>query len=167
MKGMVLRTARSLATLPSAAGWRECGLVGVVAILLIGIVAVASGLLHYRLRLDPLLLTILIVPALTEELVFRGPLPGKNETVHPIYWLTGGVLVFVLWHILEALTFLPGATLFFTPGFLISAAILGTACAVMRYRTGSLWPAVALHGVVVLLWQVLFGGPSAAELMQG
>lgn len=73
----------------------------------------------------------------------------------------------MLWHIVEALTFLPGARLFLTPGFLLSAAVLGAACAVLRYRTGSLWPAVALHGVVVLLWQMLFGGPGAAELIQG
>lgn len=91
---------------------------------------------------------------------------GRGETRQPLPWLVGGVAVFVLWHVVEALTFLPGASLFFTPAFLLCAGVLGAACAVMRHRTGSLWPTVALHGVVVLLWQALFGGPSAAELMQ-
>lgn len=164
---MLLRAVRSLGTPPSTAAWRDSALIGLAALLLIAGLAAASGLLRYEPRFDPLLLTVFFIPALTEELIFRGPLPGRGESARPIVWYAAGVLVFVLWHIVEALTFLPRATLFFTPGFLLIAAVLGTACAALRYRTGSLWPAVVLHGVVVLLWQAQFGGPSAAELMQG
>ncbi len=166
MRAALLRTVRSLGTLPGAVGWWESALVSLVAVTLIGLIAVTSGMLAFRLRLDPLLVSVFLVPAFTEELIFRGPMPGPGETRLPLLWLAGGVVAFMLWHIVEALTFLPGASLFLTPAFLLCAGVLGAACAVIRYRTGSLWPAVALHGVVVLLWQALFGGPSAAELMQ-
>ena len=166
MRAVLLRTVRSLGTLPSAAGWRESVLISLVAIFSIGLIAIVSGMLDYRPRLDPLVLSVFLVPAFSEELIFRGPLPGRGETSHPLPWLAGGVVIFVLWHVAEALTFPPGASLFITPSFLLCAGVLGGACAVMRYRTGSLWPAVVLHGVVVLLWQALFGGPSAAELLQ-
>ena len=43
---------------------------------------------------------------------------------------------------------------------------MGGVCILMRYRTGSIWPAVLFHGLTVFLWQVLFGGPSVAELIQ-
>lgn len=165
MKAMVVRAVRALGTWPSAAGWRESLVISFAALLLLGLIAAAAGLLHYRPRFDPVQVTVFVIPAFNEELIFRGPLPGKDETSHPVAWLLGGVLVFVAWHIVEARTFLPGATLFFTPGFLLCAAVLGGACAVMRYRTGSLWPATALHGVVVLLWQALFGGPAAVDLI--
>ena len=51
--------------------------------------------------------------------------------------------------------------MFLRPDFLASTAILGLACALMRWRTGSLWPAVALHGGFVVVWQTWLGGVSA------
>jgi predicted Abi (CAAX) family protease len=53
---------------------------------------------------------------------------------------------------------------FLEPRFLLCAGFLGLACALMRYRTGSLWPAVAFHAVAVWAWQGFLGGPSMAEL---
>jgi predicted Abi (CAAX) family protease len=41
----------------------------------------------------------------------------------------------------------------------------GTGCALMRYRTGSIWPAVILHGLLVWAWQVFFGGPDIERLL--
>ena len=108
----------------------------------------------------------MVVPAFTEELVFRGFLiPTRGERVHPARWLAVGLVLFVVWHIVEATTFLPGAHLFLTVPFLFCALILGAACAGMRYQTGSLWPAVFFHGVTVFLWQVAFAGPDVAQLL--
>ena len=109
---------------------------------------------------------ILVIPAFTEELLFRGVLPARGETQRPILWLALGVLVFTLWHVIEALTFLPGAHLFLQPPFLGCAAFLGLACALMRYRTGSLWPGVFLHALIVWLWQGFLAGPGVAQLLR-
>jgi predicted Abi (CAAX) family protease len=40
------------------------------------------------------------------------------------------------------------------------AALLGFACAILRWRASSIWTAVALHWVVVVAWQGWFGGLS-------
>jgi len=156
-------------TLPDLTGWAWCGMVAAVALGLIAAVAFPLGIAHWRPALPgwPLRLAkVMIVPAFTEELVFRGLLiPGHGESRRPGLWIACGLLLFVAWHVVEALTFLPGAHLFLTAPFLECALILGAACALMRYRTGSLWPAVVFHGLTVFLWQAAFGGPDVAQLL--
>jgi predicted Abi (CAAX) family protease len=39
--------------------------------------------------------------------------------------------------------------------------VLGLGCAVMKLKTGSVWPAVILHWVLVVVWQTWLGGVSA------
>jgi predicted Abi (CAAX) family protease len=61
--------------------------------------------------------------------------------------------------------FLPrAAPIFLRPDFLACAAILGAGCALIRWRTASIWPAVALHWLVVVIWQTWLGGPEVAAL---
>ena len=167
---MIDRLKRSLLTWPDANGWALCFLIGGMGLLLIGAIAGSGGLLNWQPRFAgwPMrLISAMCVPAFTEELIFRGLLiPGKGEVRRPIPWIALAVLAFVGWHVFEALVFLPGATLFLRPLFLLCAGILGTACAVMRYRTGSIWPAVILHGLLVWTWQVFFGGPDIAQLLR-
>lgn len=158
------RLIRSLTNWPTGRGWLECLLTSLGGAAIIAVLATSTGLLRYHPDLSRLSPVVFLIPAFTEELIFRGPLPTQGETTRPFLWLSLGVVIFTLWHVVEATTFLPGATLFLTPGFLICAAVLGAACAWMRYRTGSLWPGVVFHGVVVLAWQVLFSGPAIAEL---
>ncbi|HTM81283.1 type II CAAX prenyl endopeptidase Rce1 family protein [Asticcacaulis sp.] len=167
---MIRRLKRSLLTWPDAHGGVQCFLIGALSLLLIGIVAGLGGLLTWQPRLDGWLLRLisaLCVPAFTEELIFRGLLiPDRGEVHHPIIWMTFAILLFVVWHVFEALVLLSGARLFLRPIFLLCAAILGTGCALMRYRTGSIWPAVILHGLLVWAWQVFFGGPDIAQLLR-
>ena len=136
---------------------------------LIAAVAFPAGIAHWRPVLAdwPVRLAkVMVVPAFTEELVFRGLLiPARGESARPGLWMAAGLLLFVTWHVVEALTILPGAHLFLTASFLGCALILGAGCVLMRYRTGSLWPAVAFHGSTVFLWQVLFGGPDVSQLL--
>lgn len=169
---MVNRLISSLKTWPNAAGWRLCAAVSALALAGIAVVAGLSGLVRWQpdfagwpVRLS----TILLVPALSEELVFRGLLtPTHGESRDDRLWLVAGSLAFIVWHVVEALTFLPGAPdLFLKPEFLACAGILGAACAVMRYSTGSLWPAVGLHCATVFVWQTWLGGPGFARLMAG
>lgn len=155
---VLTRPLRALATLPTAAGWAHAALIGLVAALAIALVAAASGFLAFAPRLTPAILTAFLVPAFAEELVFRGFVTTRRA-------LIVSTVLFTLWHVVEALTFLPGATLFLTPGFLAAAAILGLAAGLMRLATGSLWPPILFHGTVVALWQGLFGAPDLAHLL--
>ena len=50
------------------------------------------------------------------------------------------------------------AKVFLRPDFLLCCAVLGLGCAIMRRQTGSLWPAVILHGGFVVVWQTWLGG---------
>lgn len=106
------------------------------------------------------LLLAVFVPALGEELVFRGLLiPGREENGKAWRAILLSTALFVGWHVLEALTFMQGAAhIFLRPDFLATTAVLGLACGVMRHRTGSLWPAVLLHWLEVAGWQIWFGG---------
>lgn len=164
MPTLLLTPFRSLVTVPTGAGWRESAWVAAAALVVIGAIAGLSGLLEVQPVWHWTSLLAFLVPGLTEELVFRGFLPSRGDGTRPLPWIAASVVAFTLWHVVEALTFLPGAEQFLTPGFLLAAAALGLACAIMRYRTGSLWPAVVFHGAVVLGWTSLFGGPTFAEL---
>ncbi len=164
------RVWRSLVTWPDVTGWGWSGLMAVVSLGLIAMVAFPAGVAHWQPAFGgwPMRLAkVMVVPAFTEELAFRGLLiPGRGESRRPWLWFAAGLVLFVAWHVVEALTFLPGAHLFLTVPFLGCALILGAACAAMRYRTGSLWPAVIFHGLTVFLWQVVFGGPDVAQLIK-
>lgn len=113
-----------------------------------------------------LALRALFVPALGEELLFRaGMVPGPEEGVKPLVPITVSTFAFALWHIAET-TFLPNsASTFLRADFLALAALLGLACALLRWRSGSIWTAVALHWMVVVAWQGWFGGPSFGASM--
>ena len=165
---MLKRLASALTTWPRPRAWAECLAIAAVSLALMAAFACLGGFWHWQPRLDgwPLrLLSVMFVPALTEELVFRGILPGRGESRHAALWYAGGIAAFVLWHVVEAKTFLPGAHLFLTPAFLAAAGALGMACAAMRYRTGSLWPGVIVHGLAVFAWQVFLGGPDVKTLL--
>jgi predicted Abi (CAAX) family protease len=70
------------------------------------------------------------------------------------------VAVFVAWHPFQAVTFgPPWSALFLDPWFLLATAVLGTALVRIYRATGSIWPGVAVHWLVVASWKLLFGGP--------
>ena len=159
---MLRRLRRSLTTLPDARGWRLCALVAAITGGLMAVLGFSTGL--YALTptapgLPLRLLTVLFVPALGEEIPFRGLLvPGRDEAPRPWAAIAISTALYVAWHPLEALTFLPQGAMFLRPDFLACTAILGLGCALMRWRTGSLWPAVILHGGFVVVWQTWLGG---------
>jgi len=156
------RLRRALTTLPDTRGWALCGLVAAVTGGAMAALGFSTGL--YALTptepgLPLRLLTVLFAPALGEEIPFRGLLvPARDEAGRPWTAIVLSTALYVAWHPLEALTFLPQATMFLRPDFLACTAILGLGCALMRWRTGSLWPAVILHGGFVVVWQTWLGG---------
>lgn len=154
---------RSLIIWPDLKGWVQCAAIAGVGTISIGVIAALTGLIRWQVGVENpflLLLIVFFVPALGEELVFRGLLtPERGETRRPALFIGLGVVLFILWHVFEALTFLPQAQVFMTPAFLLCAGVLGLSCALMRYLTGSLWSAVVFHAVVVWGWKAFLSGP--------
>lgn len=163
------RLRRSLATLPHWRDGLELVLAAALLAAVVGPIGFATGLLRWAPRPVDLgaVLGVFFIPALGEELMFRGPwIPDRNEGVgaaRPILWTTIG---FGLWHILET-TWLPrAAPLFQRPDFLAWTALLGLACAILRRRSGSLWPAVILHWAAVVAWETWLGGPAGIDALR-
>ena len=112
------------------------------------------------LRSDPpgflaLAAAAVLVPALGEELVFRGLLQPRRLSGAPALLGAGiSLLAFILWHPIQVWTgWFTGQAVFLDPGFLIIVAGLGLACTLSIHRSGGLWPAVAMHWIVVVVWK--------------
>lgn len=163
------RLVASLRTMPTARGWALAATVGAVALAVELAIGLAGGFLRPApgdWSTLPLTLALaVIVPALGEEAVFRGLLtPGRYDGVGLWRAILPSTAVFVLWHVFEAVTFMPmAAPVFLRADFLATTAVLGVACCWMRWRTGSLWPAVLLHWLEVAGWQIWFGGGEVAK----
>lgn len=105
----------------------------------------------------------ILFPALSEELFFRVLLiPHRLERVTGMTWWMGAVfslILFILYHPFNAVTFFRrGNPTFFNPIFLLLAALLGIACTVTYALTGSIWPGVIIHWLVVVIWLYILGG---------
>ncbi|MEM6614884.1 MAG: CPBP family glutamic-type intramembrane protease, partial [Cyanobacteria bacterium P01_C01_bin.72] len=113
--------------------------------------------------------TSLFAPAILEELFFRVLLlPDPATKISSTsYWLWSGfsLLLFVIYHPLNALTFFPqGKSTFFAPIFLCLAAILGLTCAIAYQQTGSIWLPVLIHWLAVVGWLLFFDGLRRLEM---
>ncbi|MFN6500721.1 MAG: type II CAAX prenyl endopeptidase Rce1 family protein [Nostoc sp. DedQUE01] len=110
-----------------------------------------------------LILRCLFVPALAEELFFRVfllPHPSENPNFGGwILWAIASLLLFIIYHPLNAKTFFKaGYPTFINSVFLALASLLGIICTVAYILTGSLWVIVLIHWVVVVVWLIVFGG---------
>jgi predicted Abi (CAAX) family protease len=95
------------------------------------------------------------IPALGEELVFRGWLRRGMPIAAVV-----SLLAYIAWHPAQTLLHLPfGRPEFVNPDFLILVATIGAACTLSRVRSGSIWPAVAIHWGAAVVWRALFAGP--------
>lgn len=165
------RLLASLRTWPDARGWGQAAGVGAVALAVELVIGLAGGFLRPApgdWSMLPMSLALAVfVPALGEEAVFRGLLtPSRDEGAGLWRAILPSTAVFVLWHVFEALSFMPAAApVFLRPDFLATTAVLGLACGWMRWRTGSLWPAVLLHWLEVAGWQIWFGGGALAKAL--
>jgi predicted Abi (CAAX) family protease len=158
------RVATALTTWPTRRVWALSTAIGGVTLGVLGAIGFSTGLyaLHpaNTTNLAFRLAETFVAPAIGEELVFRGLLiPGRAESPRFLGALVFSTAVFTFWHVVEAETFLRAAApMFLRPDFLACAATLGVGCALARRLTGSLWPAVALHWVMVGIWQTWLGG---------
>jgi predicted Abi (CAAX) family protease len=66
---------------------------------------------------------------------------------------------FIVYHPLNALTFYPaGKPTFMDWRFLTLSGLLGAVCSIAYCTTGSIWPSVFIHWIIVVSWIELFGG---------
>ncbi|MFB2939022.1 type II CAAX prenyl endopeptidase Rce1 family protein [Aerosakkonemataceae cyanobacterium BLCC-F154] len=105
----------------------------------------------------------LFFPGISEELFFRVlllPHPQENRTIATVcFWVIISLVLFVIYHPLNAVTFFPtGRKTFFNPVFLLLAAVLGIVCSIVYEQSGSLWLPVIIHWLVVVVWLVFLGG---------
>lgn len=165
------RVRTVLTTWPSRREWVLVAGVMALALSLELAIGLVGGFLHPSPPDWPVLpgalLLAVFIPALGEELVFRGLLvPGRDEGGSARRAILLSTTLFVGWHVVEALTFMQGAAhIFLRPDFLATTAVLGLACGFIRHRTGSLWPVVLLHWLEVAGWQIWFGGGMAAKAL--
>lgn len=170
---LLYRVQMAVSTIPE-------GKAGAIALLLLCCYAVValpigfqSGFLQGH-RCDDhiipkVLFTALWTPAITEELLFRVLLfPHPSESANlgiQLLWGILSLILFILYHPLNALTFYPaGLRTFFHPVFLTLAALLGLICTLSYAQSGSLWPPVFIHWVIVVLWLLVFGGYQRVNL---
>lgn len=105
-----------------------------------------------RGELLPLSVSAFLVPALSEELIFRGWM-RKGMPLAAV----ASLLAFILWHPLQVWLNLPfGRPEFLDARFLSLVAWLGLACTLSRLRSGSIWPPVIIHWGVVVVWIALY-----------
>ena len=163
MKQRYRDIALAIRTLPGARGWLRAG----VELLWSGPVLLLAAYLGGLIKLGEtaslaslpgMSATLFVAPALGEELLFRAALiPRENPSWR---WVALSVVLFVLWHPLQAVTVgPPWASAFLDPWFLVAVAILGTALARIYAATRSIWPCVIAHWATVLVWKAFLGGP--------
>ena len=132
-----------------------------------------SGFLVWSVRSHKLLIarvvaTSLIAPAILEEIFFRVLLLSDPDRIFDGFYIVRSSLslvLFILYHPLNALTFFPQARkTFFDLRFLTLAAALGIVCTLTYWLAGSLWIPVLIHWITVVSWLLCFGGYGKLKL---
>jgi predicted Abi (CAAX) family protease len=159
------RTLAALRRWPDARQWLQVAPVLAATAGLVLAIAMVGGFAHWAplpfgaewLRIAAI---ALVLPALVEEIVFRGllmPVPGI-ASMRIGMWLS--IALFVAWHPLQAIGFgPPWSALFLAPAFLAAVLVLAVGLTHVRIVTGSLWPAILGHWATVAAWKLLFAGP--------
>ena len=163
------RILLGLVSLPNLRDWW----ILLVILLAYGAIALpigfASGFLQWSPHIYPFknlfsgMITTFFCPALIEELVFRVAwLPHPSEEVKLVTWILWAALglgLFMVYHPLNALTFYrQGNPTFFNPIFLSLTDLLGLACTIVYFLSGSLWTVTLLHWLIVVVWLFGLGG---------
>ncbi len=109
---------------------------------------------------------IIVHPAITEESLYRGlllPPPSLSPIVpRDFLWYGLSLLLFVLAHPVNAwLLRRPARPVFTNPIFLLLVTLFGICVSLIYALSGSLWPPILFHGVVVYVWLTNYGGLTA------
>ncbi len=168
-KTFAYRIKTSVFTIPSTEAW----LYSAGLLLVLTVISLAIGFQQGFLQFKPIKVSWLVVigilvnclfrPAIAEELFFRVlllPHLAEHASIGT-KWLWGciSLILFIVYHPLNALSFFPaGRTTFNNPIFLLLAALLGVVCTLAYWHSGSLWPSVMIHWLVVVVWLLCLGG---------
>ncbi|MEQ8406096.1 MAG: CPBP family glutamic-type intramembrane protease [Oceanicaulis sp.] len=167
---LLAAAASRLARAPCARDWGEALaalaiLAGAGALLALGFEALQFDFTFAAARAEPgriaiIALVAIVIPALGEELVFRGVLQPARMTGAGAIAASGlSLAAFIAWHPLQVALGLPsGQGVFLEPAFLAMAGLLGLVCTVLVHRSGGLWTAVVVHWAVVVAWKA--GAPA-------
>ena len=83
-------------------------------------------------------------------------------------WSIISLAAFIVYHPLNALTLYPvGKPTFWDWRFLTLAGLLGAVCSIAYYTTGSTWPPVFIHWIIVVSWIKFFGGQQILQRKSG
>ncbi|MGB3722146.1 MAG: CPBP family glutamic-type intramembrane protease [Pacificimonas sp.] len=163
---MALRRLRAaLRCWPTPRDWTSCGGIGLAGALFCYAAAHIGGLVGFAPVRDNALVfgaltTLFFVPALAEEILFRGLMVPQGRGVRSLLGVMASVALFTLWHPLQAITFGPPRSgLFLDPWFLVAVTALGITLTAQYRVSHSLWPPVLTHWLIVAAWKLLFGGP--------
>lgn len=111
-----------------------------------------------------LILSLLLMPAIAEEIIFRVLLLPNTKLETPsfismILWGSITITAYVLYHPLNAITFYKkGFPVFLKPFFLLAVTFLGIICTIIYFYSGSLWTSVIIHWLVVVVWITVLNG---------
>jgi len=165
LAGAARQTWRALQVWPNAGRWKAALTIMLPTVAMIALAGYLGGWLHPDPVTDlPSALVAAVIlfflPALAEELVFRGVLlswfAGFSQRLGN--WLS--ILLFVLWHPVQAVTFgPPWAAIFLQPSFLFATFILAIVLTHIRIASQSLWPVILIHWLLAVCWKLLLGGP--------
>jgi len=105
----------------------------------------------------------ILSPALVEEVFFRVLIIPNIVEIMPLsrWFLLAlvSLILFVLYHPLIAITFYKlGRPTFFNPIFLLLTSLLGIICTSVYKLTGSIWPSIFIHWLVVVVWLLFLDG---------
>lgn len=159
MQLLAEKLINSLITLPTLTNWLEVFFLLLIYTVIILPIGLITKFLDYNWQKSPtiitkIVLTSLFTPAILEEIFFRVfllPSPTEKISATTYLWIVVSLIMFVIYHPLNALTF-------FEPVFLFSAGLLGLICAIAYQKSGSLWLAVFVHWLVVVAWLIFLGG---------
>jgi predicted Abi (CAAX) family protease len=162
------RLLSAILTIPSFQAWLISGALVLVYALVSLPVGFYFNFLHFGIvpiswvAMVGIIAICFITPAVMEEMFFRVlllPQPGNVSLITQL--LCGGISLaaFIVYHPLQGLTIYPAAMeTFSNPVFLLLAGLLGIICTISYFYSGSLWSAVVIHWIVVVVWLLLLGG---------
>jgi predicted Abi (CAAX) family protease len=155
-------------TLPGRRDWLHAGALLLIFSLLALPIGYAAGFLQRGSAIPwsatpRIVLTAFLFPTVVEGNLFRVmllPHPSEKASAGAnCFWAFVSLVLYTASHPLNAILFSHAHRPTFTdPAFLLLAALLGLACTLAYLQSGSLWPPVAIHWAVVVVWLLFLGG---------
>ncbi len=165
LKSTFARATNGLKRWPSKDMWPLIAAVFIAHGVFAGGFGFLTGLYRFEPNIGTELLRVaiiaLFVPAIGEEVFFRAALiPEKTASHRAFLHMAAALVAFLAWHPINAILFFPQVLPLFSDWrFLTVTASLGIACTYLWRATGSLWPSIGLHWLVVIIWKALLGAP--------